>query len=262
MRGKLLQKAAVQLLAVLFCGCAHHREQTPAAYRDEWIWADPTPDCTNNSPRFLPRLRASDTVSAPTKYDSERISVWLARYVPGGWSFGPMVDSIHNITRLWMRDPDHKREALAVLDTILPPNVTRYMQDSLSYPLFSRTYPDSVLVGRVRWDYAELYDWLHYLRGSMRDLDGVLVTAWGIDALAGRIFFAVETREMLPTMAGWLVGKGIPCRLVILRVMGQARLMQFPTPPTRRLTNVAADKHFSMRLRRNGDSVLAAELGR
>ena len=30
----------------------------------------------------------------------------------------------------------------------------------------------------------------------------------------------------------------------------------------RRLTNVAADKHFRMRLRRNGDSVLAAELRR
>jgi hypothetical protein len=29
-----------------------------------------------------------------------------------------------------------------------------------------------------------------------------------------------------------------------------------------RLTNVAADKHFSERLRRNGDTVLAAELRR
>ena len=245
MRGKLLQQGAVQLLAILVCGCAHHRGQPPEPYRDEWIWADPTPDCTNNSPRFLPRFRASDTVSAPTKYDSERISVWLARHVPGGWSFGPMVDSIHNITRLWMRDPARKREALAVLDTILPPNLTRYMQDSLSYGLFSRTYPDSVLVGRVRWDYAELYDWMQYLLGSARDLNGVRVTGWGIDPLAGRISFAVETPEMLPTMQSWLVSKGVPCRLVILRVMGQARLMQFPTPPTRRLTNVAAAKHFS-----------------
>jgi hypothetical protein len=30
----------------------------------------------------------------------------------------------------------------------------------------------------------------------------------------------------------------------------------------RGLTNVAADKHFRMRLRRNGDTVLAAELRR
>jgi hypothetical protein len=245
MRGKRLQRGAVQLLAILFCGCAHNREQTAAPYRDEWIWADPAPDCTNNSPRFLPRFRASDTVSAPTKYDSERISVWLARHVPGGWSFGPMVDPIHNITRLWMRDPDRKREALAVLDTILPSNVTRYMQDSLSYPLFSRTYPDSVLVGIVRWDYAELYDWMQFLLGSTRDLKGVLVSASGIDALAGRIFFAVEKPEMVPIMQSWLVSKGVPCRLVILRVMGQPRLTQVPTPRTRRLTNVAADKHFS-----------------
>ena len=42
---------------------------------------------------------------------------------------------------------------------------------------------------------------------------------------------------MLPTMASWLVSKGVPCRLVALRVMGQARLMQFPTPPTRRLSS-------------------------
>jgi hypothetical protein len=83
------------------------------------------------------------------------------------------------------------------------------------------------------------------LLASMRDLNGALVTARGIDPLAGRIFFAVETPEMLPRMQSWLVGKGVPCRLVILRVMGQARLMQFAAPPTRRLTNVAADKHFS-----------------
>src|SRR5712672_219387 len=178
MRGKLLQQGAVQLVAILVCGCARHRGQPPEPHRDEWIWADPAPGCTNNSPRFLPRFRASDTVSAPTKYDPERMSVWVARRVPGGWSFGPMVDEIHNITRLWMREPDRKREALAVLDTILPPNLTRYMRDSLSYGLFARTYPDSVLVGRVRWDYAELYDWRQYLLASARDLNGVRLTAW------------------------------------------------------------------------------------
>jgi hypothetical protein len=156
-----------------------------------------------------------------------------------------MVDSNHNITRLWMRDPTRKSEALAVLDTILPPKLTRYMQDSLSYPLFPRTYPDSVLVGRVRWDYAELYDWMQYLLASTRDLNAVLVTGWAIDALAGRISFAVETPEMLPRMLSWLVSKGVPCRLVILRVMGPVRLTQFATPPTRPLPNVAANTHFS-----------------
>jgi hypothetical protein len=224
MRGKVLQQGVAPLLAILFSGCANHRVQLPEPPRADWIWADPAPDCTNNSPRFLPRFRASDTVSAPTKYDSERISVWLARHVPGGWAFGPMVDSNHNITRLWMRDPARKREALAVLDTILPPKLTRYMQDSLSYPLFARTYPDSVLVGIVRWDYAELYDWMQYLLTSTRDLNGVLVTAWGIDPLAGQIFFGVETPQMLPRMQSWLVSQGIPCRLVILRVIGQVRL--------------------------------------
>ncbi len=222
MRGRLLQPAAVQLLAILVCGCANQQQSEPLG--DRWIWADPAPDCSSDSPRFLPPFRASDSVSAPTKYDSERISVWLARRVPGGWSFGPMVDSIRNITRLWMRDPALKKEALAVLDTILPANLSRYMADSLSYGLFARTYPDSVLVGRVRWDYAELYDWQEYLSGSTRDLNGVRITGWGIDALAGRITFAVETPEMLPKMQSWLVSKGVPCRLVVLRVMGQVRL--------------------------------------
>jgi hypothetical protein len=86
---------------------------------------------------------------------------------------------------------------------------------------------------------------MQYLLASMRDLNGALVTARGIDPLAGRIFFAVETPVMLPRMQSWLASKGVPCRLVILRVMGQARLTQLPTQPIRRLTNVAVEKHFS-----------------
>ncbi|MCA1838011.1 MAG: hypothetical protein LC674_04410, partial [Actinobacteria bacterium] len=68
----------------------------------------------------------------------------------------------------------------------------------------------------------ELYDWMQYLLSSRRDREGVVITAWGIDALAGRISFAVESREMLPAMQNWLRDQGIPCRLVVLRVMAQA----------------------------------------
>jgi hypothetical protein len=196
-------------------GCVHTEAAAPARSADEPVWVDPTPRCSETSPTFLPSFRASDTVSAPTAtYDPDRLSVWLARRVPGGWSFGTMVDSLQNIGRLWLRDPSQKRAALAVLDTILPPN----------YPNFSRTHPDSVIVHRVRWDYAELYDWMEYLNSSMRDLTGVRITAWATDALGGRLLFFVETREMLPKMTGWLVGKGIPCRLVALGVMAQARM--------------------------------------
>ena len=121
-----------------------------------------------------------------------------------------------------MREPEHKREVLAALDTILPTKVARYIQDSLPYREFKKPYPDSVVASRVRWDYAELYDWLHYLGSSMRDSNSLVITAWGIDATGGRIFFMVETREMLTAMQTWLAGKGIPCRLVVLRVGGRA----------------------------------------
>ena len=90
-----------------------------------------------------------------------------------------------------------------------------------SYPA---TYPDSVLAFQVRWDYAELYDWMEFL-GRPGQADGVNVTGWAIDALEGRLFFGVETPEMVPIMSRWLVAKGIPCRLVKLGVMGQARLV-------------------------------------
>ena len=192
--------------------------RTSPPYQDTAVWVNPSADCSSTSPRFLPNIRASDTVSDPRgRYDSEKVSVWLARRVPGGWSFGPMVDSIRHRTLLWMRDTSAKRAALAVLDTLAPHG-----------PLIAATYPDSVLAYQVRWDYAELYDWMEYL-GRPGQAEGVTVTAWAIDALGGRLFFAVETPEMVPIMSRWLVGKGIPCRLVVLRVMGQVRLLSQPS---------------------------------
>jgi hypothetical protein len=163
----------------------------------------------------LPPVRASDTVSRPTKYDQEQLEAWLARRVPGGYSFGTMVDSLHNIGLLWLREPNQKKEALAVLDTLLPPN----------YPNFRRTHPDSVVIRKVRWDYAELYDWMHYLESSMSDLNGVEITMWAIDPLGDRLVFGLVHREMLPAMVSWLVGKNVPCRLVRLTVVGRAYLL-------------------------------------
>src|SRR6266516_1184594 len=165
---------AVLLTALFVADCAHHKTPVQTSSAPPFIWVDPSPDCSATSPRFLPPVRASDTVSAPSaNYDPDRLSVWLARRVPGGWSFGTMVDSLHNVGLLWLREPSRKKEALAALDTLLPPG----------YPNFSRTHPDSVEVHRVRWDYAELYDWMNYLQSSMRDLEGVEITAWSTDAL-------------------------------------------------------------------------------
>ena len=129
-----------------------------------------------------------------------------------------MVDSFHNIGLLWLRDPSQKKQALAVLDTLLPPN-----------PLFSRTHPDSIVAHKTRWDYAELYDWMQYLNSSMGELRGVRITMWSIDPLGDRLVYGIETREMLPAMVSWLISKGIPCRLVALKIVGQARLLSQPS---------------------------------
>jgi hypothetical protein len=196
-------------------GCAHHGPPELPAVAPYYIWVDPSPTCSDSSPRFLPPVRASDTVSRPTKYDQEQLEAWLARRVPGGYSFGTMVDSLHNIGLLWLREPNQKKQALAVLDTLLPPN----------YPNFRRTHPDSVVIRKVRWDYAELYDWMHYLQSSMRDLKGAEITMWATDPLGDRLLFGIVNREMLPAMVNWLVGKNIPCRLVQLTIVGRASLL-------------------------------------
>jgi hypothetical protein len=104
-----------------------------------------------------------------------------------------MVDSVHNIGLLWLREPNLKKDALAALDTLLPGG----------YANFSRTHPDSVAIKRVRWDYAELYDWMNYLQSAMRDLHGVEITGWSIDALGGRLVFGMQSVKCcLP----WRVG--------------------------------------------------------
>jgi hypothetical protein len=215
-----MQPKVARLSLVLACalvatlsGCKHHRIREDPSYATHYIWVDPSPDCSNSSPRFLPPLRASDTVSRPVKYDQELLGVWLARRVPGGYAFGTMVDSLHNIGLLWLREPNQKKQALAVLDTLLPPD----------YPNFRRTHPDSVVARTVRWDFAELHDWMTYLQ-TRRNPEGVVITMWATDPLGSRLVFGIERQEMLPAMVSWLVGRNIPCRLVQLMIMGQAHL--------------------------------------
>jgi hypothetical protein len=121
-----------------------------------------------------------------------------------------------------MRDTSAKRAALAALDTLAP-------HGPLFVAAYPVTYPDSVLPYQVRWDYAELFDWMEFL-GRPGQAQGVNVTMWAIDALEGRLVFGVETPEMVSIMSRWLVGRGIPCRLVKLEVAGQIQLVSQPSP--------------------------------
>jgi hypothetical protein len=161
---------SAMLWATISCGPRHSR-QASASYQDPSVWVNPSADCSPTSPRFLPNIRVSDTVSDPRgRYDSQKVSVWLARRVPGGWTFGPMVDSIQHRTLLWMRDTSAKRAALAALDTLAP-------HGPLFVAAYPATYPDSVLPYQVRWDYAELFDWMEFL-GRPGRAQGVNVTMW------------------------------------------------------------------------------------
>jgi hypothetical protein len=67
---------------------------------------------------------------------------------------------------------------------------------------------------------------MEYLQGALGGARGSGVNSWGIDSSHNRILFGVETRETLPTMVSWLVGKGIPCGLVAVEVTGPIRVSQ------------------------------------
>ncbi len=148
---RFVKFVAPPLIAVAISACGHHRvNRSVEPYRDRAIWIEPTVGCTDTSPRVLPKFRASDTLSGATgKLHPGRLSAWLARRVPGGWAFGPSIDESNHAT-IWLRDPKEKRAAIAALDSLAPPN-----------QLFPATRPDSVVAVQVRWDYAELYDWMH-----------------------------------------------------------------------------------------------------
>jgi hypothetical protein len=115
---------------------------------------------------------------------------------------------------LWLRDTTQKNAAIAALDSLVPPDL-RFLAD----------HHDSVIVHHARWDYAELFDWMEYLRkhaeGTAR---GTGINMSGIDWRNNRIVFGIETRESLPRMVSWLVEAGVPCGIVVVEVIGPVRL--------------------------------------
>jgi hypothetical protein len=170
--------------------------------------------CSDTSPKLLPKFRASDTLARETRnHDPQAYTAWLARRVPGGLAFGPAFDENHRpIIRL--TDPAEKLAALATLDTLAP---------STGQPRAMSA--DSIVAVRVRWDFAELYDWMQYLMNGLSETRGIGVNGAGIDTENDRIDFSVEKRESVAGLVSWLIEKGIPCRLVAIRVSGPTRLM-------------------------------------
>jgi len=206
---------AAILIAAALLSCGHHHVNRPAeAYVDRAIWVEPTSGCSDTSPKSLPKLRVSDTLTrGGANKDLQEYTAWLARRVPGGLAFGPAVDANHRpIIRL--TDPTLKFAALATLDSLAPPR---------GLPRIANA--DSVRAVKVRWDFAELYDWLQYLQTGSFGGRRIPVTIMGVNTHNDRIEFGVETRESLPVLVSWLIEKGVPCRLVAVRVSGPIRLM-------------------------------------
>jgi len=200
-------------IAITTTACGHHHINAPAQpYIDRAIWVEPTSRCTESSPKSLPKFRASDTLSSNSvSSDPQAHTAWLARRVPGGLAFGQAFDENHHaIIRL--TDTAQKFAALATLDTLAPSNGKPRAASA-----------DSVLAVRVRWDFAELYDWMWYLTHALSRSIGV--NGWGIDTDNDRIDIGVEKRESVPAVVSWLIEKGVPCRLVAVRVTGPIRLM-------------------------------------
>ena len=201
---------ATAILVTTLAACRHHHlNPPPAPYVDRAIWIQPSADCGNSSPKALPRFRASDTLSGNTRIsDPQAHSAWLARRVPGGVAFGHTFDENHRpIIRL--TDPTKKHAALVALDSLGASTGRTYAVGA-----------DSVLAVRVRWDFAELYDWMQYLMTEMSAARGLGINSGAIDTRNDRIELGIEKRESLPNVVSWLIEQGIPCGLVAVRVNG------------------------------------------
>ena len=203
------------LIVTAVSGCGHHHVNPPAApYIDRAVWVQPTSGCNDSSAKRLPPFRVSDTITrSGADKDLQERTAWLARRVPGGLAFGRVFDDSHHpIIRL--TDPTRKLAALATLDSLDPRRGRSRLANA-----------DSIRAVRVRWDFAELYDWMKYLQSSFGEAGRIPINGSGIDTQNDRIEFDVETRESLPVLVNWLLKKGVPCGLVAIRVTGPNRLL-------------------------------------
>jgi hypothetical protein len=210
MKAKSSSFTAAILVSAALSGCGHHHvNPTALPYVDRAIWVEPTSDCSESSPKALPKFRASDTLSGNTRIsDPQAHSAWLARRVPGGVAFGHTFDDNHRpIVRL--TDPTKKHAALIALDSLGASTGRSYAVGA-----------DSVVAVRVRWDFAELYDWMQYLMTEMSAARGLGINSGAIDTRNDRIEFGVVKRESLTSVVNWLIEQGIPCGLVAVRVTG------------------------------------------
>ena len=215
--------AAVVVRGTVGAGCRHRVVTEP--YRDRTIWFLPSSGCAvspDSTPRWLPPIRPSDTLShAFADRTPPQRNAWLARRVPGGYAGGPYPSLGWN--QAWvilMRDTTQRAAAWAAVDSLRPASDAITLQPR----------PDSVVARRVRWDSAELHDWLQHLESNLRGARGSGLNGWGIDEQDNRIELYVESVSTVPVLLTWLEGLSLPCHLVAFQVAGLVGIASVPRP--------------------------------
>lgn len=178
----------------------------------------PLDGCHEGSMYRLPPVRATDTLTLEGTHRRMLgaigpFNAWLARRVPGGWSYGPLSGPGDEPSILFMKDPTQKRAALIALDSLQRPP-----------PWFAHPRRDTVEAVQVRWDWAELYDWQVYVMNHWQraHAGGARWRSLGINYLHhAKISIGIEDVMGLPAVVRLLQELNVPCDLFHVEVVGE-----------------------------------------
>jgi hypothetical protein len=126
-----------------------------------------------------------------------------ARVVPGG--FGGMM-YLNGTPTFYLVDTTQHAAAAAAL-------VSSHLSTNFSW--------SSANVLPARWDFAQMYDWYHYL-GMHATTPGISIT--DIDEGKNRIMFGVVDTQARAALEARLAVLDVPCYLVAIEIMGPVEL--------------------------------------
>jgi hypothetical protein len=196
-----------------------------------WRWADVGKSCTPDSPATELPAASRDSTGHPFGMPGKP-DVWLTRAtiaagIPGGWG-GLTAREKNPGFAIYLRDTAQRSAALAALA-------------AAGVPYISATTEAK----QGRWTYVQLYDWFRYIHSHLRR---VAVNSWALDEWHNRILYGVEDEPAALELDRQLAALNVPCFLVVREVLGPII--------------IASAQTRSDAARRNGDTVLAAELWR
>ncbi len=186
-------------VALICCSC------TSAAVRDAPRWAALTRPCSADAPAFSvsDSARATLRPSADSAINLNARWAGVARRVPGGWGGFALEDGV---LTLYLVDPSRRAAAIAAIN---------------EHGVDGRTLSADVRVRRVRWDFAQLYDWYQFLTPRIA---GRGVVSAGIDVTGNRLVYGVTTEADVRQLESRLATLNVPCLLVAMREGERIRL--------------------------------------